>query len=42
MDNEHTELFGGDVSLIPFGDLKIGPLARRKIAEALDRNWVTE
>ena len=27
---------------IKFGDLVIGPLARRKIAEALDRNWVTE
>ena len=27
---------------IKFGDLKVGPLARKKIAEALDRNWVTE
>ena len=27
---------------IKFGDLKVGPLARRKIAQALDRNWVTE
>lgn len=27
---------------IPFGDLKIGPLARKRIAEALDSNWVSE
>jgi len=27
---------------IPFGDLRIGPLARAKMAEALDRNFVTE
>ena len=27
---------------VPFGDLKIGPLARAKIAAALDRNWVSE
>lgn len=27
---------------IKFGDLVVGPLARRKIAEALDGNWVTE
>lgn len=27
---------------IPFGDLRIGPLARAKIAAALDRNWISE
>lgn len=27
---------------IPFGDLKIGPLARAKIEAALSRNWVSE
>lgn len=27
---------------IPFGDLKVGPSARKRIAEALDFNWVSE
>ena len=27
---------------VPFGDLKIGPSARKRIAEILDSNWVSE
>jgi len=27
---------------IPFGDLKIGPLARKRVIEALDSNWISE
>lgn len=27
---------------VPFGDLKIGPSTRRRINDALDRNWVSE
>src|SRR3990167_423271 len=27
---------------IPFGDLRIGPLARKRVMEALDSNWVSE
>ena len=27
---------------VPFGDLKIGPSARKRIAETLDSNWISE
>ena len=27
---------------VPFGDLKIGPSAKRRITEALDSNWISE
>src|SRR3990167_5790017 len=32
----------GNRHRVPFGDLRIGPLARRRVIEALDSNWISE
>ncbi len=39
---KYLVLLRDPVARVPFGDLRIGPLARKRVMEALDSNWISE